>query len=74
MAETGHPFEVAPSVTRTGNLFTTHTAVAAGFDRFSPVLIGQYLGTYAAESLGIFRHDLLALGRQNRDDASEPLQ
>ena len=34
MAETGQPFEVALAVTRAGNLFTTHTAVAAGFDRF----------------------------------------
>ena len=39
MQETGQPFEVALAVTRAGNLFTTHTAVAAGFDRFSPDLI-----------------------------------
>ena len=36
MEETGQPFEVALAVTRAGNLFTTHTAVAAGFDRFAP--------------------------------------
>ena len=51
MEETGQPFEVALAVTRAGNLFTTHTAVAAGFDRFTPALIGQYLGTYAEERL-----------------------
>ena len=45
--ETGEPFEVALAVTRAGNLFTTHTAVAAGFDRFAPALIEQYLGGYA---------------------------
>jgi starch phosphorylase len=33
MQKTGQPFEVALAVTRAGNLFTTHTAVAAGFDR-----------------------------------------
>ena len=44
MEETGQPFEVALAVTRAGNLFTTHTAVAAGFDRFAPALIEQYLG------------------------------
>ena len=44
MQETGQPFEVALAVTRAGNLFTTHTAVAAGFDRFAPALIEQYLG------------------------------
>ena len=65
MNETGQPFEVALAVTRAGNLFTTHTAVAAGFDRFAPALIEQYLGRYAEEKLGISIHDLLALGRQN---------
>ncbi len=64
MQETGQPFEVALAVTRAGNLFTTHTAVAAGFDRFVPALIEQYLGDYAEKKLGITRRDLLALGRQ----------
>ena len=71
MQETGQPFEVALAVTRAGNLFTTHTAVAAGFDRFAPALIEQYLGRYAEEKLGISLHDLLALGRQNPNDSSE---
>jgi starch phosphorylase len=71
MQETGQPFEVALAVTRAGNLFTTHTAVAAGFDRFAPVLIEQYLGDYAEKKLGITFRDLLALGRQDRNDSSE---
>ncbi len=71
MEETGQPFEVALAATRAGNLFTTHTAVAAGFDRFAPVLIEQYLGGYAKQKLGITLHDLLALGRQNPNDSSE---
>jgi starch phosphorylase len=71
MAETGQPFDAALAATRAGNLFTTHTAVAAGFDRFDPALIGQYLGGYAEQKLGIPLRDLLALGRQNPDDASE---
>src|SRR6266496_835450 len=70
--ETGQPFEVALAVTRAGNLFTTHTAVAAGFDRFAPALIEQYLAGYAEQKLGLTIHDLLALGRQNPNDASEP--
>ena len=74
MQETGQPFEVALAVTRAGNLFTTHTAVAAGFDRFAPALIEQYLGGYAEQKLGISLHDLLALGRQNPNDASESFQ
>jgi len=72
MEETGRPFEVALAATRAGNLFTTHTGVAAGFDRFTPALIEQYLGGYAEKKLGIAAHDLLALGRQNPDDSSEP--
>ena len=71
MHETGQPFEAALAVTRAGNLFTTHTAVAAGFDRFAPALIEQYLGRYAEDDLGITRSDLLALGRLNPDDSSE---
>jgi starch phosphorylase len=70
MEETGQPFDVALAVTRAGNLFTTHTAVAAGFDCFAPALIEQYLGGYARK-LRITLHDLLALGRQNPDDPSE---
>jgi starch phosphorylase len=42
MKGTGQPFEVALAVTRAGNLFTTHTAVAAGFDRFAPALIAVF--------------------------------
>ncbi|MDA8408012.1 MAG: alpha-glucan family phosphorylase [Deltaproteobacteria bacterium] len=71
MKETTQPFEVALTATRAGNLFTTHTAVAAGFDRFAPALIEQYLGGYAEQKLGISLHDLLALGRRDPNDASE---
>ncbi len=72
MEETGQPFEVALAVTRAGNLFTTHTAVAAGLDRFDPSLIERHLRGYAEGDLGIGFHDLLALGRQNPADSSEP--
>jgi len=72
MDETGQPFEAALAATRAGNLFTTHTAVAAGFDRFAPALIEQYLKRYAEQKLGIALDDLLALGRQNPADSSEP--
>src|SRR5476651_1677901 len=71
MQEIKQPFEVALAATRAGNVFTTHTAVAAGFDRFTPALIEQYLGHYATEKLGISLHDLLALGRQDSNDATE---
>ncbi|HEY6331148.1 MAG TPA: alpha-glucan family phosphorylase, partial [Blastocatellia bacterium] len=72
MEETGQPFDAALAATRAGNLFTTHTPVEAGFDRFDPALVEQYLGWYARQRLGISTRDLLALGRQNPDDSSEP--
>jgi glycogen phosphorylase len=71
MQENAQQFEVAMAATRAGNLFTTHTAVAAGFDRFTPALVEQYLGCYATDKLGISLYDLLALGRQNPNDSSE---
>jgi starch phosphorylase len=71
MEETGQPFEVAFAATRAGNLFTTHTPVAAGFDLFTPPLIEQYLGQYAEKKLGITLREFLALGRKNPDDSSE---
>lgn len=72
MQTTGHTFESALAVTRAGNLFTTHTAVAAGFDQFTPSQIEHCLGGYAQTQLGLTLDDLLALGRKNPDDASEP--
>ncbi len=71
MEEAGLPFESALAATRVGNLFTTHTAVAAGFDLFAPALIEQYLGSYAEKKLGITLQYLLALGRRNPNDPAE---
>jgi glycogen phosphorylase len=71
MRDTGVPFHHALAVTKAGNVFTTHTAVDAGFDRFVPELAGQYL-THIAERLGITMNELLALGRANPGDHSEP--
>jgi starch phosphorylase len=71
MRLTGQGFEVALAATRAGNLFTTHTAVDAGFDRFAPSLLEHALGAYATKELGISPHDLLALGRRNPSDPTE---
>jgi starch phosphorylase len=72
MEDNGKPFDVALAITRAGNLFTTHTPVEAGFDRFAPSLIERYLRKYAEEKLSISVDDLLALGRRDRQDPSEP--
>ena len=64
-------FEEALAVTRAGNLFTTHTAVAAGFDNFSPSLMWKFFGSYAKEELRLDFNELLALGRENPNDSSQ---
>jgi starch phosphorylase len=72
MEESGHSFEIALAATRAGNIFTTHTPVEAGFDRFYPPLVNQYLGAYA-EQLGIGLNGLLSLGRRDPGNAAEAL-
>lgn len=71
MKENGVSFEEALTATRAGNLFTTHTAVAAGFDHFTPALMEQFLGDYARSELKIDFDDLLALGREEPKNANE---
>lgn len=71
MEKEGVPFDVALEATRAGNLFTTHTAVPAGFDKFAPALIEQFLGPYAKMRLGLSTKELLGLGRLNPDDPKE---
>ncbi len=72
MQEAKQPFDAAFAATRAGNLFTTHTPVEAGFDRFSPPLMERHVRRYAEERLGIPFSQLMALGRLNPDDDSEP--
>src|SRR6202008_921035 len=71
MANNRQPFHAALTITRAGNLFTTHTPVEAGFDRFDPGLIAWYLKNYAEQGLSISIDDLMALGRRDRRDSSE---
>jgi starch phosphorylase len=71
MEDHGIPFDLALTVTRAGNLFTTHTAVPAGFDRFPPDLMRKYFAGYAQDEFAIAMDDLLALGRQDQANASE---
>ncbi len=72
MADHRVPFDLALTITRAGNLFTTHTAVPAGFDRFDPGLCCKYLSHYAKDELAISMDKFLALGRQNNADGAEP--
>jgi glycogen phosphorylase len=54
------------------NIFTTHTPVSAGFDRFSPELMETSMRRCAENELGISMEKLLALGRINANDHTEP--
>ncbi len=71
MHDHGLSFAEARVATGGGNLFTTHTPVPAGFDRFPPELMREYFSDYVGE-LGITVDRLLRMGRENRDDAAEP--
>lgn len=65
-------FQQALLTTRAGNLFTTHTPVAAGFDSFNEDLMRCYFESYAKDNLEIPFQELMALGRINPADNNEP--
>ena len=64
-------FAEALWATRAGNVFTTHTPVAAGFDVFAAELVRKYFRGYAMK-LDIALDELLALGRRSPSDDSGP--
>ena len=66
------PFDVAFEAVAASTVFTTHTPVPAGIDRFSPDLVEKYFKNYVG-SIGISVKDLLDLGRENPDDKYAPL-
>lgn len=59
----GCSFEEALVTTRAGNLFTTHTPVDAGFDRFPVEVVERYLTRYLRDEAGIDPEVVLDLGR-----------
>jgi starch phosphorylase len=50
-----------------GNIFTTHTPVPAGIDRFNPQLVIEHLG-WMAQELGMSNDDFQLLGREFMSD------
>ncbi len=72
MEDNATDFQTALAATRAGNVFTTHTPVAAAFDCFSPQLMESHLKYYAEEGLHIPFRELLALGRLNPENNDEP--
>jgi starch phosphorylase len=72
MEEHHMSFREAVWATRAGNVFTTHTPVAAGFDAFAPVLVQKYLRDPFCRTMGLSLHELLALGRKEPEAEGEP--
>ena len=70
MKEHGLSFEVAVEVAASGSIFTTHTPVPAGNDRFPPALMQQYFEAYARD-MGLAFKVFLGLGRENPRDDNE---
>ncbi|MDO8568811.1 MAG: alpha-glucan family phosphorylase, partial [Dehalococcoidales bacterium] len=71
MEQKSTSFPVALAMARAGNIFTTHTPVAAGFDTFSPDDIAHYLHDFLQLSQ-ISLEQMLALGRENPANDKEP--
>lgn len=66
--ESGSSFDEAVEMTRPKILFTTHTPVPAGIDRFPRDIASRYLAPWAAR-LGVPVDDLLDLARMDGDDS-----
>ncbi|HHH43421.1 MAG TPA: glycosyltransferase family 1 protein, partial [Gammaproteobacteria bacterium] len=73
MEQHGISFQEALWATRAGNVFTTHTPVAAGFDTFPPQFIDKYFPAFHdfLTRTGLSLQDLLALGRENPGDEGQ---
>ena len=67
----GAAFAAAMAATRQECLFTTHTPVEAGHDRFSPELMEYAMHRYCAQ-LGLPWTEVLGLGRVNPANGGEP--
>ncbi|MBN1765119.1 MAG: alpha-glucan family phosphorylase [Sedimentisphaerales bacterium] len=71
MEEHNLSFAQAREVTRSGNVFTTHTPVPAGHDVFPPTMMEKYFSQYCKQ-LGLDWQEFLGLGRTDPKDTNEP--
>lgn len=70
MQEDGLSFGESIEATASSNVFTTHTPVPAGHDRFPAALMDRHFRGFYSQ-LGLSAEQFLALGRQNRWDPNE---
>ncbi|HXH78272.1 alpha-glucan family phosphorylase [Nocardioides sp.] len=61
----GLDFDTALEVSRAGTVFTTHTPVPAGIDRFPRELMQQYFGGESSPTPGVPADRVLALGAED---------
>ncbi|MFW6059864.1 MAG: alpha-glucan family phosphorylase [Phycisphaeraceae bacterium] len=71
MERDGKSFEEVRERAASQTVFTTHTPVEAGHDRFKPSMVEEVLGPLR-DKLGISGHHLLALGRADPHNHEEP--
>ncbi len=67
MSENDVTFWQAKEITASGNIFTTHTPVPAGLERFGFDLIDEHFTDYYRE-LGLNRNQFIDLGREHMGD------
>jgi starch phosphorylase len=67
----GKSFDEAQALTKKECLFTTHTPVEAGHDRFRPELMSYAMQRYLS-SLPVNFNGIINLGRVKADDVNEP--
>lgn len=67
MIENGMTFAQAREVTKASHIFTTHTPVPAGLERFGFDLIDEHFTDYY-RSMGLSRDQFIDLGRENMGD------
>ncbi len=70
MADDGLTFEEAVRDVATQTVFTTHTPVPAGHDRFDPELVEEHLGPLR-DQLGLTNDQFMSLGRVEPQNQSE---
>src|ERR1035438_5853202 len=70
MEEEGVDFNTAARQIPREVIFTTHTPVPAGHDRFNADLIEEHLGPLR-EELGLSHENLMGFGRENPTDSQE---
>lgn len=67
----GKRIEKALELVRASSVFTTHTPVAAGHDRYAPKDVARYLATHV-EALGLTTQGFADLARERPGDKQEP--